>query len=376
MEWMKSATSTDTDGRVVDMMRTLGVKVHRVIRDGLLLGRIVWSKALSRVDLPEHLRYLYDVQLLLRELRKASKRTDAHMRQRLDDILAAKDLYWHGQEDLLPDNVCAVLTCRRPGGSRAGGSTMNSRYYCTQHRGLAVFNGLRHHNYACMFWSMVGLKGDAGTGGHTHHLWARYQPVTGKGQTQTPLVRIRRHCTRRLRERLTPVDLRFYPAGELRYASLRKTKRTLLPVPEGSWIHISGTTGLVDAWIQAELWDFGSGTWQPATSTEELDRALQLAGLESDICTGKAARPTSDGSKAPVVPRRAQIASQKHVRRLAPTRPGRATPPADPRRHETNPGWNLGNGWGNGSEQGGWGNDAPAEGGWGNDAPAEGGDRD
>ena len=46
---------------------------------------------------------------------------------------------------------------------------MNSRPYCRQHVGVALFNGMRHVSGACHLLSVLALKGDPTYGGHGYN---------------------------------------------------------------------------------------------------------------------------------------------------------------------------------------------------------------
>ena len=180
--------------------------------------------------------------------------------------------------------VCDVLTCFAP----YGGTTLNSRGYCTQHEGLALFTGLRHTSQACHLWSMLGMKGKLGLiGGHRHNtMESLADPVQeSTGQTDGVHWRVYRFCAPNMRHGpvtligATPRQTYVNPAGQS------------LLVPPYSLCHFT-FTGLVDAWLKAEYRDV-DGNWVPVTTQARYTQLFKNTGWdkgwlgEVTFCRGK-----------------------------------------------------------------------------------------
>ena len=171
-EWnrLRTSVSLATDGHVIDLLRYVGLYGPQFQRDVLALVRLVWHRAMRGTDVPTP--RLRDATAVMHDL--ADERTP----EIYERVHAAKRAYLAQNQDWRPCTrrrglvgCCAVLTCWNALRVRPDDSLcLNSLRYCWEHRGLALFNGLRHSPDrfcdACTVWNVLCLKITGGDRGH------------------------------------------------------------------------------------------------------------------------------------------------------------------------------------------------------------------
>ena len=124
--------------------------------DVLFAVRQVWGNAMMGAPSPPRGEPdIRNPEVVLHLLR------DNNNRELLDRIIEMKEAYVHSMLNNLRNNhsltdMCVVLTCPRP---HQRHFTMNGLGYCSDHAGLALFNGLRHAPNrfceACLVWNLL-----------------------------------------------------------------------------------------------------------------------------------------------------------------------------------------------------------------------------
>lgn len=187
---------------------------------------------------------------------------------------------------------CSVLTCWNNVSNPA--FKMNSMEYCDKHRGVALFNGLRHYNgehfcHACGLWNVLGLKDTCDDPGHVnYHVNSLEVPLTDacvsthnqKNLTvnwfKAPGITLR--CENRISfmedaahptygpHKLVAMD---DPNTNHRYTA---EEGVPLPVPRGAFAFVN-QDGTVDAWIQVMGMDLRTN--EPVPRMKNLDRIFE-----------------------------------------------------------------------------------------------------
>ena len=136
--------------------------------DALQLAKVIWTNAMLVVSdvVPKDIQ---SVQTVLSDLDIHKKHSDSTCNNILLDIYNAKQTYISRITSVHKHQPhCSVLTCWNAGTN----FKMNSMGYCDTHRGLALFNGLRHDKCfcdACGDWNILGLKDTGEESGHRHY---------------------------------------------------------------------------------------------------------------------------------------------------------------------------------------------------------------
>ena len=181
---MVNSSSTETDGHVTRMLHAMNIPMRNLEDNVLFMVRHIWTTATEKLKdtIGAELKPLLNISRLLFLLRDAQTRNT-------DLIAAINSVKTNVIKGIANKEVCCILTCTQ--GRHHG---MNSRPYCQDHFGLALFNGLRHDCRACHVWSLLALKLDI-SGGHVHNsIQTLDVPLIDKTTHMRLNVRLRRFC--------------------------------------------------------------------------------------------------------------------------------------------------------------------------------------
>lgn len=289
MLWSKSR---DTDDHVLWCLRHTGHFGPRFENDVEFAALYVWRTAMA--DLPWNMPLGPGLQAL-----RQPERLVAALRDRLDtsllmEIRELKGRYlrtrypWSYRQTL--DNGCCVLTCPEP----AGAFVMNSLRYCDYHRGLALFNGLRHSPEvdgrrfcdACSVWNILALKTTMSDATHVHAA-ARNTVVPGN-RHYDQVVHYRYfpgepRAYELLREAGgDPYDQFFNVGPEDGWVSRNHHRGRSAPVPPFAWAY---GEDVILMWILLERDNIVTGAREPVTRWEEFREITEtMEGLEAGLC--------------------------------------------------------------------------------------------
>lgn len=280
---MQGSASTKTDGEVLLCLEILDFPLSRVYQDALHLTRFVWRLAMQyvtgvrkQVTNPDWLMRRFEHHRFdnayMQELALAKEQAERNMQQA------------RGVTDR--NTVCHVLTCFQPFDRNF---EMNSRKYCSHHKGLALLNGLRHPTakdhecYACHWWSMLGLKGHPAPGGHLFNTFETLRMPGWDIALQTDGIhwRLRRYCAEHVES--GPDEL-IYIGKDNRHYVYRNEQGQQRKVPPNSFLHVN-KRGIVDAWLHAEYRDptVGEGArdsdkWRPVATKNKYEYLMHTLG--------------------------------------------------------------------------------------------------
>ena len=268
---MLGSTSLHTDGRVALMLSTMRIPREKFEDDVLFMVRHIWTTATENLETDKaELKPLLNISRLLFLLRDSKTRD----KKLIEAINTVKGLV--ANDTVVEQHRCALLTCPNPG---RHDRVMNSRRYCDDHFGLALFNGLRHGCDACHVWSMLALRFDI-SGGHVHNSIETLDVPLKDETTHMRLnVRLQRFCDVSKKGGLGP--LRFYGANQKPLSYRAKTGEYRL-VPPNSFCH-QNTYGHAVAWINIMTNYLPTDEWRPVTTMEKYKSIMdQLGWKEKD----------------------------------------------------------------------------------------------
>jgi hypothetical protein len=245
---MKASTSVDTDDHVYTMLDHLGIIPSIFVSDVLHLVRHVWTCAMRRV--PGEDPSITNFDRLLQRLDRGESREETV--KEIARIKEKAEYRIRGEVVIEDDHVvpCEVLTCFNP-----RKRTMNSREYCDQHWGVALFTGARHKSKACHLWSILGMKGDPTSGGHLYNtVETLYLPIVHRSaQSSGTHWRVQRYCAKSVmsaQQSWSPPALTFVSTNNEGYKYITE-KGNRLSVPPNSFCHVNRENNIVDAWLNA-----------------------------------------------------------------------------------------------------------------------------
>jgi hypothetical protein len=293
-ERLRLSTSLDTDGHAERLLAAAGASERAVADDAWYAARRVWTTAMAalpREAAPPALAPLRHTDTLLRRLMRQQNAygtadddddDDARGRGRsaiFTDVYRLKEAYvaaHHADAWSVRGlaQCCAVLHCGRPGDA----FRLNGMGYCARHRGLALFNGLRHTRWcdACRVWNALGLKGTLGDPGHVRAAVIGLTVPWSDRAVGPRNVAVRYFCPPggdRDAERLD----RWTYAGPAPQSYTDAQGRRRLTPPH-AWV--LGGRPRVRAWLQATRTDVRTGAAVPIVDRAELAAALRGAAAD------------------------------------------------------------------------------------------------
>ena len=295
-DYMIASTSGCTDSHVLSLLGTMGLyseknkkykRYGRFEADVLLLTKVIWNTAMMYPGMHDMVgdHHMLNVHTVINRLNANGKI------KVLETIYDIKQHYIALARPVSGARYCSVLTCWtvlediHP-------FTMNSMRYCDYHKGLALFNGLRHSGNlydfcaACGFWNTLALKSTCGDPGHNHYsastLSAPYKPKTTNMSNREANVNIRWH-----KAKGTPaytgwgdtLEFNFQPmasAYEHRPKYFSEKFQKIRYVPRGSVVTTPlNANGLVNAWVQARGYDLRTNRRRYITDLEYITDIFQ-----------------------------------------------------------------------------------------------------
>jgi hypothetical protein len=287
-EQMLESSTFYTDDKVIAMLHDdLKMNIVEVESDIFYLTKYVWTTAMQYPGMDGMVSR--DIRITDRVLYLLNMRS--HVTKLFDLIYDAKQAYLNcvrGKSTHQDENICAVLTCWTP--VMFDSVRMNSFYYCDEHRGIAIFNGLRHYSNKSRMWNVLGLKYTGKDSGHVHYLKSCLKVPVNDAACST-------HNRKNIR-------IRFYKRSGIHFDFLdpdnwmtnasvngcghsytvippRGTnKRPLVyqtndgnkwkTIPRNAFVLVNND-GRVDAWIQMRGWDFVTNTSRPIMDPKYID---------------------------------------------------------------------------------------------------------
>lgn len=305
----------DTDAHVLSMLRRYGRRTAAFEDDVWFALRYVWRVAIERnpdfrayldvkqrerqPDAPD-LRPLCHTDTMLDRIRTRPVEPDpnrvyfamrdvADVKTHLTDWVQSRST----PAELSGGQLCPLLICRnrRHAPGQGVGFVLNSMWYCDDHAGLAVFNGLRHSTAefcgACGIWNVVALRATCMDVGHRHYA-AREFEVPLRDTDAGPLnVRIAKfRDPQAVLTSKSPgwdIDAGFVdrlrlvgPREGVMYGHRRPEGRCWWRVPSLSWAMVN-EHNVARAWIRVEIVeDPQTGIWVPVTAKDTLLEVLKL----------------------------------------------------------------------------------------------------
>ena len=171
-------------------------------------------------------------------------------------------------KDSLFSTVCSVLPCMNHGDIR-----MNSMYFCWDHRGLALANGLRHKCNMCAIFSILCIKWTGHDEAHQHNYMRRLTvPVIGSNGWNNFNAHIKTYCNDEFDPK-TQQMIYVSQFGTHKY--WEEFEYRMVNVPENSFAYVWPGTRSVTAWVHVET--LKNGEWVPLGEREKfmLDNILR-----------------------------------------------------------------------------------------------------
>ena len=280
---MLGSSSLQTDDHVARMMSTMNIPREKFEDDVLFMVRHIWTTATENLETDKaELKPLLNISRLLFLLRDSQTRN----KKLIEGINAVKRLV---ANDTVEEHPCSLLTCPNPG---RHDRIMNSRRYCDDHFGLALFNGLRHGCDACHVWSMLAMRFDI-SGGHMQNSIKTLEVPLKDETTHMRLnVRLQRFCDVSKKRGLGP--LRFHGANQKPLSYRAKTGEYRL-VPPNSFCH-QNTYGHAVAWINIMTNHLPTDEWRPVTSMEKYKSIMDQLGWKDNGWTSPPFCPSEEES--------------------------------------------------------------------------------
>jgi hypothetical protein len=169
-------------------------------------------------------------------------------------------------------NRCVVLGCYEP-----THVTVNQMAHCHTHRGLVLFNGLRHHSARCTLLNALCYKQTGEDWGHCEFLLFHIEVPIDEKMTGPMNVRMERFCGDRLDRKTLETQKEPVFIGHNRYTYVSTKHGGSRRVPANSWVYL-GRTDLVVSWIKMEHQDARDGTWHSVKRMDQLFDLLDRVG--------------------------------------------------------------------------------------------------
>lgn len=295
---MQKSKSKDTDGHVLTCLRHANLFNQKFENDVLFTALYIWEAAMrtmpSKFKANAELRRLVDPKTSLECLQ--TKLSSALLRliyQIKQEYLLSESTWDQYERSLVHD--CCILTCFEP----AGEFGMNRLWYCDEHKGLALFNGLRHSPMihgrrfcdACSLWNILALKTTMSDEGHVQAA-AHNTRVPGYSHFEHEILyEFHRPPLRTYRRWIAtgkdPYDDFFNVGDETGYVYWDRTTWKEQAVKPHSWIYVDPEDAKerAAAWIYVERKDPVVGYYEPVTNRNQfLEIMDRIETLETGLC--------------------------------------------------------------------------------------------
>jgi hypothetical protein len=292
-----ASTSINTDRKVLRMLGVLGLyskdsKNYKqngaaFTSDVLYLAKVIWNAAMSHPVMQKETDIdprMLDVHYVINQFNDDHSKLNRY--NTLETIYRTKQLYVSQVRPRSDVCYCMVLTCwERIKNDDLDAFKMNSMQYCKRHRGVALFNGLRHNDKfcgSCGIWNILALKDTCADWGHNEY-HASHLKVPSTSNTTNMSHREENVDIRWHKAEGTPAYVKFnddtvyfHPMAEVyehRPSYYSQKYKKVRSVPSGSLVTTPlNKLGLVDAWIQAKGYDVDTGRRRNLMDLEEIYR--------------------------------------------------------------------------------------------------------
>lgn len=306
-----TSRSMETDHLLIDFLKQFRMKharfedavwfcVYHVLRV-CFEWNTAFQKFLVEKQRPDLLPLCETGVLLQHHLRDHRSLKTLRAIEELKTLYAEWSSEWGGDSPTTGDDgvLCRVLFCRVRNTHDGTGVVMNSLWYCETHKGLAVFNGLRHSPdafcEACGIWNIVALKYSLTDSGH---LVAAYNHAVvpmrdaGVGDERLNIRMSHFHNASGLRLLFPDAmwgrreemqqQLRFVEKGtSVLYRPTGSDK--LRPVPDSSWVLFYKPWGQAVAWIHLDALNLAKGQYVAVQEADRFHGLLEKLGTRSPL---------------------------------------------------------------------------------------------